>query len=106
MERDERGDDPDRPWQSKCEEDWGFVADTYPVILTEIGFALPHETGVHIPVHGDEVYGNTVVDYADDRGISWVVWCFDPEWSPHMFKDWNYTPARQGAFFRKVMSGN
>jgi len=92
-----------QPWESKWEEDWGFVADKYPMILTEIGFALPEEKGVHVPVHGDEVYGNAIVDYSAKKGISWVVWCFDPNWAPYMFTDWNYTPTRQGAFFKKVM---
>jgi len=93
------------PWESKWEEDWGFVAETYPVILTEIGFALPDERGAHIPVNGDETYGNAIVDYAAAKGISWVVWCFDPDWPPHMFTDWNYSPTRQGTFFRKAMTG-
>ncbi len=94
------------PWKEKWEADWGFVADTYPVILTEVGFALPHEKGVHIPVEGDESYGRALVDYAGSKGLSWVVWCFDPEWSPHMFTDWDYTPTRQGEFFRTVMTGD
>lgn len=93
------------PWEKQWEQDWGFVADTYPVILTEIGFALPDEPGAHIPVNGDETYGKALVNYTADKGISWVVWCFDPDWPPHMFLDWDYTPTRQGTFFRKVMSG-
>lgn len=93
------------PWEPKWEQDWGFVADKYPVILTEIGFALPDEKGVHIPVTGDETYGKALVDYTAKKGISWVVWVFDPDWSPMMFKDWNYTPTRQGAFYKKVMQG-
>lgn len=93
------------PWESQWEEDWGFVAEKYPVILTEIGFALPEERGVHIPVHGDETYGNALVDFTAERGISWVAWCFSSKWSPYMFTDWNYTPTRQGTFFKKVMTG-
>jgi len=93
------------PWEEKWEKDWGFVADTYPVILTEIGFALPDEKGVHIPVTGDESYGKAIVNYTAEKGISWVVWCFDPHWSPYMFSDWDYTPTRQGVFFRNVMRG-
>lgn len=95
----------EQPWEPKWQEDWGFVAEKYPVILTEIGFALPEEQGVHVPVFGDESYGNALVDFTEDRGISWVVWCFDPDWSPYMFSDWDYTPTRQGAFFKKVMTG-
>ena len=94
----------DKPWEAKWEDDWGFVAKDYPVILTEIGFALPEEKGVHIPVTGDEEYGRAIVDFSAARGISWVVWCFDPDWPPYMFTDWKYTPTRQGTFFKEVMS--
>lgn len=93
----------DAPWEGKWEADWGFVADRYPVILTEIGFAATGEAGAHIPVHGDETYGKTLVEYCDKKGISWVVWCFDPDWPPYMFTDWDYTPTRQGTFFKAVM---
>ena len=93
------------PWEEQWEADWGYVAEKYPVFLTEVGFALPGEEGVHIPVEGDETYGNALVEFTRERGISWVVWCFDPDWSPYMFTDWNYTPTRQGTFFKKAMSG-
>ncbi len=92
------------PWEAKWEADWGYVADKYPLILSEIGFALPHEQGAHIPVNGDELYGETLVNYAKKKGISWVVWCFDPDWAPYMFTDWDYSPSRQGTFFKKVMT--
>lgn len=92
-----------KPWEDQWEADWGYVAKTFPVILTEIGFALPDEPGVHIPVHGDETYGNALVNFCSERGISWVAWCFDSRWSPFMYTG-NYEPTRQGAFFRKVMS--
>jgi len=91
------------PWEKQWEADWGYVAEKYPVILTEIGFALPDEPGAHIPVNGDEKYGKAMVDYTAHEGISWVVRCFNPDWPPHMFTDWDYTPTRQGTFFRKVM---
>jgi len=92
------------PWEEQWQKDWGFLAEKYPLILTEIGFALPDEPGVHMPVHGDETYGRTLVDFSAERGISWVVWCFDLKWAPFMFTDWNYTPTRQGKFFREVMT--
>lgn len=92
------------PWEAPWESDWGYVAQRYPVFLTEVGFALPEEKGVHVPVHGDEQYGKALVRFTEERGISWVVWCFDPDWAPYMFTDWDYTPTRQGSFFREVMS--
>ncbi len=93
-----------QPWEDQWQDDWGFVAEKYPLILTEIGFALPEEKGVHIPVHGDETYGNAIVDFCKERGISWVVWVFDDRWAPMMYSG-DYAPTRQGAFFKKVMSG-
>jgi len=92
-----------QPWEAQWEKDWGFVAKKYPVILTEIGFALPEERGAHMPVRSDETYGNALVDFCSDRGISWVVWCFDNRWSPLMYTG-DYQPTRQGTFFKKVMS--
>jgi hypothetical protein len=92
----------DMPWEPQWEEDWGFVSAKYPVILTEIGFALPDEKGVHMPVEGDELYGEKLLDFCAERGISYVVWCFDNKWSPFMYTG-NYEPTRQGAFFKKMM---
>jgi endoglucanase len=92
-----------QPWEPMWEKDFGFVADKYPVFATEFGFALPEEKGVHVPVHGDEDYGQRIVDYFDKKEISWMVWVFDPDWAPMMIKDWNYEPTRQGKFFKSVL---
>jgi hypothetical protein len=43
------------------------------------------------------------MEYMKDRGISWTAWCFDPDWSPTMISDWDFTPTEQGAFFKTVM---
>jgi endoglucanase len=95
----------EKPWVPQWEKDWGFVADTYPVMLTEIGYCFKGDKGAHIPVMTDETYGPALVNYCKEKGISWVVWVFDPDWAPMMFSDWNYTPTRQGEFFRNVMQG-
>lgn len=92
-----------KPWEDKWTADWGFVAEKYPLILTEIGFCGPDDKGAHIPVISDESYGDTLVKYCDDRGISYVVWVFDPNWAPGMFSDWDFTPTRQGKYFKKVL---
>lgn len=94
----------EQPWELQWERDFGFIAEKAPLLLTEIGFALPEEKGVHVPVTGDEEYGRRIVEYADKIGASWVVWVFDPDWGPMMFKDWEtYEPTRQGVFFKKEM---
>ncbi|MGQ1888975.1 glycoside hydrolase family 5 protein [Thermophagus sp. OGC60D27] len=90
----------EQPWVPQWERDFGFVADHYPVIATEIGYMYPDQKGAHIPCLGDEEYGRTIMDYFDAKGISWVAWVFDPDWSPQLIKDWNYTPTRAGQFFK------
>lgn len=94
----------DQPWEPKWEENWGYMADRAPMILTEIGFAMTKEEGVHMPVKGDDEYGMAITEYAKKKGISWTAWVFDGDWEPMMFWDWeNFTPTRQGKFFKKVM---
>lgn len=91
------------PWEAQWEKDWGFMADKYPVIATELGFVKADERGAHVPVIGDETYGEAIVGYFEKKGISWTAWVFDPNWAPPMFEDWNFTPTRQGRFFRDKM---
>lgn len=93
----------EQPWEAKWEADWGFAADTYPMIATEFGFMSEDGPGAHIPVIGDETYGEAIISYFEEKGISWTAWVFDPEWSPQMFKSWEFEPTAQGAFFRDKM---
>ena len=83
--------------------DWGFVAEKYPVFLTEIGFCETSAAGAHDPVISDESYGKAITDYTGLRGISYTVWVFDPDWAPCLFTDWSYAPSRQGAYFKKAL---
>ncbi|WP_034256671.1 glycoside hydrolase family 5 protein [Adhaeribacter aquaticus] len=93
----------EKPWEPKWMEDWGFVAKKYPVILTEIGFSGENERGKHVPVISDESYGEAITKFADANGISYTVWVFDPQWAPMLFTDWNYTPTRQGKYFKAAL---
>jgi hypothetical protein len=94
----------EKPWQEKWTQDWGFVKDKYPLILTEIGFCGPEDPGAHIPVISDESYGDAITKYCDQKDISWVVWVFDPMWAPALYTDWNFTPTRHGVYFKKAMN--
>lgn len=95
-----------KPWESQWTQDWGYVADKYPLILTEIGFCGADDRGAHVPVISDESYGDAITKYTKDRGISYVLWVFDPHWSPMLFSDWNYTLTRQGRYFKEAMKKN
>lgn len=87
-------------WETNWERDWGFVAASYPIVATELGFMDEKGRGAHVPVIADEKYGEAIVSFFEKRGISWTPWVFDAEWSPQLIDDWNYTPTRQGVFFR------
>lgn len=92
------------PYEKHWERDFGFVADKYPVFATEIGYQLATDKGAHIPVIDDGKYGKRITDYFASKGISWVAWVFDPQWSPQLIKDYDtYEPTMQGKHFREVM---
>lgn len=82
---------------------WGFVADRYPMILTEIGWVREDGYGAHIPVINDGSYGPMIAEYMAAKGVSWTAWIFDPNWSPVLIQDWDFTPSEQGRFFRDLM---
>ena len=92
-----------QPWEVNWTADWGYVAEKYPVILTEIGFLEPGAPGGYNPITGDESYGDAITSYCARHGISYTVWCFDPHWGPTLIKDWDYTPTRAGAYFKKTL---
>jgi aryl-phospho-beta-D-glucosidase BglC (GH1 family) len=92
------------PFEEKWERDFGFVADRYPVFVTEFGYMGGDEPGAHVPVIAGDDYGKAITEYMEKKGISWAAWCFDPDWGPHLISDWEYTPTGSGLFFRQVMS--
>ena len=91
------------PWEGHWLEDWGFLAERFPVMATEFGFMSADGPGAHNPVIGDERYGEALIRFFNERGISWTAWVFDPQWSPQLIQDWEYTPTAQGRYFRDAM---
>ncbi|RZJ13262.1 MAG: glycoside hydrolase family 5 protein [Rubrivivax sp.] len=91
------------PYPDTWEAKWGYLADRFPLMATEIGWMRADEPGAHRPVIDDGSYGPLITDYFAKKGISYTVWCFDPDWPPQMISDWSYTPTGQGRFFRDVM---
>ena len=95
------------PYPGKCEpprephwdEHFGFLAERFPIVATELGF---YDEGEHHLID-DGTYPEAIVNYMAEKGISWCAWVFDPNWHPQMIKNWEYAPTRQGAFFRDVM---
>ena len=88
-----------QPWPAKWEEDFGFAADHYPVIATEIGFSSQYGSKEE-----NDTYGAQITDYLESRGIGWVVWCFDAEWGPSMISSWEpFSLTGEGKFFSDAM---
>jgi endoglucanase len=86
------------PWEPKWEEDFAFAATRYPVIATEFGFNLKDSEVVD-----QHHYANRIINFLEERGISWVCWVFDPDWSPKLFKSWDtYELTGAGEFFKKA----
>jgi endoglucanase len=102
-----------QPWEPKWEEDFGFAAAKYPVIATEFGgFARPPAADGQVPAAapagrggGNAAYGPVIMKYLEGKGISWTVWCFDPEWGPQLIRNWNYDLTPAGEFAKAAMNG-
>jgi len=87
-----------KPWEPKWEEDFGFAAERYPIVATEIGFGGKAST-----LEGG--YGPAIVKYLEGKGIGWIAWDFDPEWGPQLIKSWDFTYTDSGEFFHQAMTG-
>jgi hypothetical protein len=87
------------PYVPKWDEDFGFVAENYPVVATEIGFGYGN-------LERNLDYGRTILRYFEEKHISWLCWVFDPEWGPPMIGSWKtFVPTEEGKFFEDAMRG-
>ncbi|MCB0650338.1 MAG: cellulase family glycosylhydrolase [Saprospiraceae bacterium] len=90
------------PRENHWEEHFGFLTERYPILATELGYFFEGEE--HLIEDG--TYREAIVNYFEQKGISWCAWVFDPNWVPQMIKNYDYEPTHQGAFFKEVMLGN
>jgi endoglucanase len=101
-----------QPWEPKWEEDFGFAAAKYPVIATEFGgFARPASAEGQ-PANDSSksgsrnaAYGPAIIKYLEAKGISWTVWCFDPQWGPALLRNWDYQLTPSGEFAKEAFAG-
>jgi aryl-phospho-beta-D-glucosidase BglC (GH1 family) len=102
-----------QPWEPKWEENFGFAAAKYPIMATEFGgFARPPAADGQPaaaesagPGNRNPAYGPAIIKYLEGKGISWTVWCFDPEWGPTLIQNWNYELNPSGEFAKAAMNG-
>lgn len=89
------------PWEDKWEENFAFAAWNYPVIATELGFGFEADGATE-----RDRYGERIVNFLEERGISWVAWVFDPDWYPSFIKSFDgYELTEPGLFFKKALNG-
>ncbi|MHB1688977.1 MAG: hypothetical protein ACYCVH_16615 [Ignavibacteriaceae bacterium] len=89
------------PYEPKWEEDFGFAANKYPVIATELGFTLGNGS-----IEENGAYGKAIINYLEGRGISWVWWVYDPQWQPNMIESWKtFKLTDSGKFFEEAAHG-
>lgn len=86
---------PDRPmlfwWFS-----WGYLADEYPVVVTEWGYwEKPNPSLTKL------VYAKPLMSFVEERCAGWVAWVFHPTWTPNMIRDWSYDPTDFGEFVKQ-----
>ena len=97
------------PYPGKCkpprephwEENFGFLADRYPIVATEMGYILDGDFEYMID---DGTFRHAILKFLKRKKISWCVWVFDPDWSPSLVKSYQYEPTHCGQFFKKAMS--
>jgi endoglucanase len=103
-----------QPWEPKWEEDFGFVAVKYPLFATEFGgFTRPPGTNAEPAAvetgrrrnRTDPTYGPAIIKFLESKGISWAVWCFDPEWGPTLIRNWEYELTPSGEFAKAALNG-
>jgi aryl-phospho-beta-D-glucosidase BglC (GH1 family) len=84
-------------------KDWdiafGKLSDTYAVFATEFGYQDDKHGFENIMI-GNKPYGQAIVDYLEERHISWMVWVFDDNWWTSLLLDENFRPSPSGAYFR------
>lgn len=91
-----------QPWAPRWDEDFGFAAEKYPIFATEFGgFKSTEVDGTT-----DTAYGPAIINYLEGKGISWAVWCFDPQWGPTLIRNWDYELTPSGEFAKAAMHGS
>ena len=69
------------------------------------GRGRPAGPGVCRRANRNAAYGPAIIKYLEGKGISWTVWCFDPEWGPTLIRNWNYDLTPSGEFAKAAMHG-
>jgi len=83
---------------------FGDIAERFPVFCTELGFDSRYPQYAEETLFGQRGrYRRELIEYLEERGISWTVWSFAVQWGPGLLEGWDYTPNEAGAFYRQQL---
>jgi endoglucanase len=89
------------PW----EKAFGAVSEVYPVIV-EFGFDNDQTDDEFLQESsfvGAGRYRDAIMEYIEERGLSWTTWVFSHDWTPRMLIDRDYTPSEFGQFVKEQL---
>jgi aryl-phospho-beta-D-glucosidase BglC (GH1 family) len=77
--------------------DWGFLADTDPIFVTEFG-----------SFNCNPNYAQQLIDFAEQRGLSWSAWAWYPGGCgfPALIENWSGTPSAVGQIVKTGLEAN
>jgi endoglucanase len=78
-------------------DDWGFLADTDPIFVTEFG-----------SFDCDASYSQELINYAEQRDLSWSAWAWYPGGCgfPALIENWSGTPSATGQIIKTALEAN
>jgi hypothetical protein len=89
------------PWE-KC---FGKVSEVYPVIV-EYGFdnaTWVDEFLQETSFVGSGRYRDALMEYVEERELSWTTWVFSHDWTPRLLLDTEFTPSEFGQFVKEQL---
>lgn len=87
---------------------FGILANKHPVILPDSSFGIDiigdqswlNESNYK----GDQPFRFALIDYAEERGLSWVATVFSAQWVPELVQNEFFKPTEVGQFFHDQLS--
>ncbi len=80
-------------------ENYETVTDQLPVVITEWGYILEEELTEHNYLVGTRLdYGEPMIQFMEEKEVSWIACWYDDEWDPPIFLDDRNTKTDWGEF--------
>jgi hypothetical protein len=89
-------------WAGSWNDNLGFLSNNYPIIAGEWGFS-PGSSYADTNASIDN-YGRPLLDYDNEKGISWIAYIWSCTWTPNILQAWNYQPTQFGQFVKDTLS--